>query len=276
MKTFSLMTLVLSIFLCSCLENKKPNGNFSSPSSDTIGYYSAKSLNGLGPFQLEKSTYYGTLTALKKEWRKDSRYDYNNYGSGLGEHFLGLILLNFDSTKTYQGDLIFSPKYLACNYIKAIGLYEYYISDIEISSLLLTFYHDTLIRIDCHQNDKIDEAFTMKYGTGKKIAYTTWKTPLGETNNRPSDNAIRSERARIVRIFEQIIWENENVKATSYTNIKYKEGKGASGAEYSSYDFSIISKNPKKILEIEKCDSINKSNYDKRRNIRGKEKLNNL
>ena len=141
----------------------------------------------------------------------------------------------------------------------------------------MTFYKDTLIRIDCDQNVKIDIGFVQKYGSGRVKEETIWDTPFGQTDKRPNENFIENGKAVILSIHNEKIWQNQKLKATSYIHISYKyKDKKYLGVDYSIRNFSIVSKDESKNNEMLKCDSINQSLYKTHRELKNKENLNKL
>ncbi len=234
---------------------------FNGANPDTSGYYAARNLEGLGSFLIGKSTYLQTLNDLKEAYRNDERYHYFNYGNGFGEVFSGLKEIQFDSVNKNQYNSIFTLRYLACNDVRIIGCYNYYMDDIEISDLVLTFYNDILIRIDCRQNDKIDEIFSLSHGAGKVKKETFWFTPNGKTNKKPDKELLDNGKADILSNYSEVIWENSAVKTTSYSRIKYKyENRRLTGIDYTINEFSIVSKDEIRNNEMISCDSISRLN----------------
>jgi hypothetical protein len=266
-----ILIFFLSVLYTSCIQVQQPSDKKSSIEPDTTGFYAARNLDGLGEFQIGKSTYMNTINSLKNEWRKDKRYSYSNNGKESGELFKGLKELKNDTATISKNTSSFSTRFLACKDVKAIGLDHYFIGDNEIDSLLLIFYEDILIRIDCQQNNKIDEGFTLKYGAGKVKDKTIWITPVGRTEKRPGDNLIINGSAHIFSIYNEKIWENQMVKATSYVYISYKyKDKKYLGEDYLILDFSIGSKDEIKNNEMMKCDSIYRASSKESKELRNK------
>jgi hypothetical protein len=255
--------LLIAVFCISCRDVQHYFELNKTTSPDTVGFYAARNLAGLGGFLIGKSTYSQTLEDLKNEWRKDDRYYYFNYGKGLGENFSGLREVKYDSANTLEANSIFPIRFIACKDVKIIGCYDYYLGDIEITDLALTFYKDTLIRIDCRQSDKLDQDFALKYGSDKVKSETVWFTPSGRTKIQPDKELLKKGSADVLSNFSERIWENQEFKAISYARIKYKyENKKFAGTDYKINEFSIVSKNEVRNGKMIRCDSISKTNIE--------------
>ena len=122
MRNYLTLIILTAIFFTSCKDVTQKSEKDTIILPDTTGFYAARNLKGLGVFIIGKSTYLNTLKNLKNEWRKNKRYDYFNYGKGLGESFSGLLEIKNDTTKTFQDNSLFSIHCLACKDTKAIGL----------------------------------------------------------------------------------------------------------------------------------------------------------
>ena len=281
-------TLIIAlIFLYSC-NNQSPQKKISidelSNLTDTIGYYAARNMKGLASFKIGESTYSETINQLKEEIRKDSRrFKETNYKespqySGYEEKYLdfkfdkkgnianqfyredfGSIFeeIKYDTISRYLKKDILNREIFGCPNIKELGMFEYYIGDIKIRSLKLKFYKDTLYQISCTQNNKIEEGFKAKYGNGRLINNSVWKTPRGETNVRPENEEVL-KKSQLLKIDEKIIWENESIKTESQTYCKYKyEGDKFIEPDLDSYNsyFNIWLKNELKMNEIKDCEN---------------------
>ena len=174
-------------------------------------------MKGLASFIIGESTYTKILNLIKEEIRKDSRrYKETNYKefpryTGYQEKYLdykfdkkGSIASQFyredfafifkeiiyDTISSFLKEDILNREIFGCPSIRELEMFEYYIGDIEIRSLKLKFFNDTLCQISCSQNDKIEQGFKAKYGDGRLINNSVWKTPRGETNVRPENDAV--------------------------------------------------------------------------------------
>jgi len=222
--------------------------------NDTTGYYATRNMKGLASFKIDESTYNKTLNLIKNEMENDAedRYKYRENKSSfpsLDEHSW-LDGLKENDTRIYL-ESVTDPNKKQNSNIKTLEMSYpgYYIGDIKISNLKLTFFKDTLISIECDKSD-IDQAFTTKYKPSTFIEETTWKTWYGETKKRPSQNAINKNRALLLDSHDEKRWENEMVKAISYSHYywKYKDKKQISADGYSY--FRIESKNERRNKEI--------------------------
>lgn len=273
------LAIVIGFFSCNNPTSKnKENANL----PDTTGYFAARNMKGLGTFKIGESTYSEILKTIKEEIRKDSRrYKESNYKdlprySGYESKYLdfkfdkngniasqfyredfGSIFteVKYDTINSYLKKDILEREIFGCPNIRETRMYNYYIGDIELSSLELKFYKDTLYQINCYQNDKVEEGFKAKYGGGRLINNTEWETPSGRTNIRPENDAVL-KKSKLTKIDEKIIWENELLKAESQTYCEYKyDGDEYKGAGYSNSHFIIISKNERILNEIKDCEN---------------------
>lgn len=242
-----------TIFLSCGQQNSSSNNN---NSSDTTGTAATKRLKGIASFNIDESTYIRTLSLIKNEIRndKEDRYKYREnrrmFPSLDDEMWMSNSGLKDNETRIYLDSVTDKDKKQNPD-IKTIEISYpgYYIGDIEISNLKLTFFNDTLISIECDKDD-IESAFTKKYKPNSSIDETTWKTWLGETKRRPSDNAIRNDRALLTDSREEKIWENEKIKATAYSHYSWTyKGKKQTNSDGYSY-FKMETKNQKRINQM--------------------------
>jgi hypothetical protein len=265
-----LVIIVLGFFGCNN-PSSKSNGTINL--SDTLGYFAAKNMKGLGSFKIGESTRSEILNIIKEEIRKDSRryketnykelplysgyepkyldYKFDKKGNIASEFYredFGSIFneIKYDTISSFLKEDILKREVFGCPNIRELEMFKYYIGDIEISSLNLKFYKDTLYQIACSQNDKIEEGFKAKYGSGKTI-----------------DNTVK-KGDKLLKIDKNTIWENETVRAESQTYIECKyDGDKYQGAGYSNCFFNMNSKNEKKLSEITDCK--NAANETKKR-----------
>lgn len=279
MKTKIIILIMLATtFISNSCKQRIQNTSFTGI-NDTTGYYATRNMKGLASFKIDESTYNKTLNLIKNEMRNDieDRYKYRENKSSfpsLDEHSW-LDGLKENDTRIYL-EIVTDPNKKQNPNIMTLEMSYpgYYIGDIKISNLKLTFFKDTLIYIECDKSD-IDQAFTTKYKPSIFKEETTWKTWYGETKKRPSQNAI-NKRAFLIDSHDEKRWENEKVKAISYSHYswRYKNKKQIS-ADGSSY-FRIESKNERRIKEL--LDSQNSIN-DKIQNeekMKEKESINKL
>jgi hypothetical protein len=249
MRAFLTVLTVFFIILNSCKNSSKSDNSKTSDKTDTIGYFEARDLHGLANFIIDKSSYVETFRTLNKEFKEDKRYD-NSSPFNITETI-------YDTTENFLNKDILERRIFGCPNLKAIKVSTYFIGDIEISNLKLTFYQDTLIRVDCAQNDEIEEGFIAKYGNGKSVDNSLWRTPSGETNERPNDDLIG--KSQLLKIDETKTWENKNVIAKSSIYCVYKyDGDKYLGADNSTSirDFTIVSKHEERNIEMNRCDSL--------------------
>lgn len=219
------------------------NGSLNNNPSDTTGTAATKRLKGIASFNVDESTYAKTLALIKNEIRndKEDRYKYRENKSefpSLDDHtWMSNSGLNDNETRVYLESVTDKSKKQNPD-IKTIEISYpgYYIGNLEISNLKLTFFKDTLISIECDKED-IESAFTKKYKPNSSIDETTWKTWYGETKSRPSDNAIKNDRALLTDSREEKIWENDKIKATAFSHYSwtYKDKKQTNADGYSYF-----------------------------------------
>ncbi|HAZ01080.1 MAG TPA: hypothetical protein DCY97_02735 [Marinilabiliales bacterium] len=276
MKAITIVLIVVFFSSCDFSSNQKQilnNENY----SDTSGYYAARNLKGLSSFIIEKTTYIEAINLIKEEIRKDyKRYKDSKYKEspkyfGYEEKFrdfkfdkkgniasefyredFGLIFteVKYDTLYSLLKNTSYDKEIFGCPNIREIKMSEYFIGNIEINSLLLKFYKDTLFEINCDQKDEIENGFKEKYGAGKFINNTLWKTKFGQTKTEPANDA------KLLVLDEKHIWENEYIKAESESYCKYKyDGDKYKGADMNSYysSFEIVSKNKDHEKEIKEC-----------------------
>jgi hypothetical protein len=255
----TLMFLFLTILIASC---DQQNGSTKSENAnDTTGTAATKNLNGVASFIIDKSTYEKTLSSIKNEIRtdKEDRYKYRENRSSfpsLDDHtWMSNSGLTDNETRIYLESVTDKSKKQNPD-IKRIEISYpgYYIGNLEISNLKLTFFKDTLISIECDKED-IESAFTKKYKPNSTLDETTWKTWHGETKIRPSENAIKNNRALLVDSREEKIWENEKVKATAFSHYSWKyKNKEQTSADGYSY-FRMETKNQRRRQQMTESDN---------------------
>lgn len=251
-KAIFLLSLPIIIGACGQQSGSSDNNN----PSDTTGTAATKRLQGIASFIIDESTYAKTLSLIKNEIRndKEDRYKYRENRRmfpSLDDHtWMSNSGLNDNETRIYLESV--TDKNKKQNHdIKTIEISYpgYYIGTLEISNLKLTFFKDTLISIECNKED-IESAFTKKYKPNSSLDETTWKTWYGETKKRPSDNAIRNDRALLTDSREEKIWENDKIKATAYSHYSWSyKGKKQTNADGYSY-FKMETKNQRRIHQM--------------------------
>jgi hypothetical protein len=195
-------------------------------------YNEAKELKGLGPLILEKTTI-KDLYKIEKSIQKDSRYE------------------EFEK-HLFEDDKINGS---SCPLEKNYKIYKLMIGDIEVGDLHLKFYNDTLFKIECDRpSSDLINGFLQKYGKGTREKYNKVSGLKGHKNIDSKD---------------QIIWENEKIKAIRENiflmkNEKIKE----------SYDYMVISLKSGRIQKAIRqcCDSINIIN-EKEKNAKKQDDL---
>lgn len=282
MRNLAVLLVITCIVLLFCNNPSSQKISETSNLPDTTGYFAARNMKGLASFKIGESTYTEIINLIKQEIRKDSkRYKETNYKelprySGYQEKYLdfkfdkkgnivgqfyredfGSIFteIKYDTIGSYLKEDILNREIFGCPNIIELEMSDYYIGDIQISSLKLKFYKDTLYQISCSQNDEIEEGFKAKYGNGRSINNSVWKTPRGETKIRPENEEVL-RKSKLLKIDEKIIWENESVRAEAQTYHEYSyEGDKYIGAGYSNSYFTIISKNEMVSREIKDCEN---------------------
>jgi len=280
--TVSLLTICFCFFSCSNPSSQKNSVVNNVP--DTVGYFAARNMKGIAAFKIGETTRLQALKIIKDEIRKDSRrfketdykempkyhgyeanypdftFDKNGNISGtFNREYFDLIIkeVKYDTLNSYLKEDLLERDIFGCPKIRAINIFQYYIGDIELMSFELKFYQDTLYKISCNQEDKIESGFKEKYGEGKSTINNQWKTPFGIKNEAPENDALR-KKSQLLKIDEKHIWENEFVKATSQTYVLYKYTDGSdsfSDATSDSY-FVMESKNTKLLDKITECEDI--------------------
>ena len=146
-----------------------------------------------------------------------------------------------------QKDTIDCPsKYSYCNDVKIFKIDKYSISGIPFEKLYLTFFKDTLVKIDCNDNEKITEALTYKYGEAKVIKDII---------------SIRCGDKFIDKTNTSKLWQNERLMAVTFLSDYF-----CVEQDYDSY-FRIIAKG-KFYDSYINCDKESKKSFiDRMRNI---------
>lgn len=278
MKNITVSLLIICFGFLSCSNPSSQKNTVVNNVPDTAGYFAARNMKGIASFKIGETNYSQALKIIRDEIRKDYqetnsnempkyrgyepkfmvfKYDKNgNPVSWFYREDYGSIIkeVKYDTLKSYlKGDLdylSFDTEIFGCPKIKSINMFSYYIGDIELTRFELKFYQDTLYKISCSQNDKIEDGFKAKYGNGRLIDNSVWKTPRGKTNVRPENDAIR-KKSQLLKIDKEHIWENESVMAVSLTYIEYKHED-----TYSSLYFVIESKNTKLKDKITECEDV--------------------
>jgi hypothetical protein len=284
---FSIIIAYIILGLINCSDKNRTIADNYNP-IDTLGSYKAKNLNGLSHFIIGVSTYSKTLSDLKKEWKTAKKeigntgvmtnaYYYTDWSSiGMGEDsYSGLVEIKWDTIKKYESeyDLLHDDIEL-CKDVKRIKMIDYYVGNVDIRNLCLTFFKDTLYKITCYQNDDIDSAFIIKYGKGKYVDKTKW-LKNGRVIINPDQTFIdknRSPNFNIIEIYEQRIWENDQIKAESMTNIHYVK----SNANSYVHDFYIISKDTIIESELKRCRDLGYAKLKEKTQREKRENLNEL
>ena len=236
-----LTTILISAFY-SCTTNTKFNIKKQFDDTDTIGYYNARLLKGLGMFYINKSTFKDIYKQLITEIKNDSRYPKYLYPK------LVIDVCTYDTIPKLISTNYLDKKQFGCPRIKKIKLNKYFIGDIEISNLELTFFDNILIEIYCNHNDKIEEGFIYKYGKDNYFKNNIWVVNGKKTTNRPSDDKLRD--SKLIVIDERYYWHNNLllVESVTYNKYKYKDQR----AYYGSY-FKIITKDSLMKKQILDC-----------------------
>jgi len=279
--TVSLLIICFGSFSCSNPTSQKNTVVNNVP--DTAGYFAARNMKGIAAFKICETKYSQALKIIKDEIRKDSRrfketnykempkyhgyeakypdftFDKNgNIASSFNREYFDLIIkeVKYDTLNNYLKEDLIKEEIFGCPNIKAIKIFQYYIGDIELMNFELKFYQDTLYKISCNQQDKIESGFKEKYGDGRSIINNEWKTPFGIKNEAPENDAIR-KKSQLLKIDEKNIWENESVKAVSQTYIQYeyKGGSDSFSDAYSDSYFAMDSKNTKLKDNITECEN---------------------
>lgn len=188
----------LLVVICySCVEVESYHSPFRSQAQL---YKEASELRGLNEFIINETTT-DKLKSINKKISLDSRY-FPLSSDG--------FKLNNDNSE--------------CPNIKIYKINEFFIEDLRISNLELTFYQDTLFKIILSESEVVKDAFNKKYGEGIR--------------NYNFSLASRNKKNEKMDVTENIIWENESVRAEYNNNLHTKMSR-----VLSSYrSFEIISK----------------------------------
>jgi len=284
MKTSIVIITSICLGLLSCTNPSAPKNKVENNVPDTVGFFAARNLKGIAAFKIGETTRSQALKIIKDEIRKDSRrfketdykempkyhgyeanytdftFDKNGNISGtFTREYFDLIIkeVKYDTISSFLKEDLLDREIFGCPKIRAIRIFQYYIGDIELMNFELKFYQDTLYKISCNQEDKIESGIKEKYGEGRTIVNNQWKTPLGIKNEAPENEAMR-KKSQLLKIDEKHIWENENVKAVSQTFVIYEYRNGSdsfSDAVSDSY-FVINTKNTRLLDKITLCESI--------------------
>jgi hypothetical protein len=227
--TVSLLIICFGSFSCSNPTSQKNSVVNNVP--DTAGYFAARNMKGIAAFKICETKYSQALKIIKDEIRKDSRrfketnykempkyhgyeakysdftFDKNgNIASSFNREYFDLIIkeVKYDTLNNYLKEDLIKEEIFGCPNIKAIKIFQYYIGDIELMNFELKFYQDTLYKICCNQQDKIESGFKEKYGDGRSIINNEWKTPFGIKNEAPENDAIR-KKSQLLKIDEKNI-----------------------------------------------------------------------
>jgi len=284
MKNLIICLLTICFGAISCSNPTSQKNTVANNVPDTAGYFAARNMKGIASFKIGETTRLQALKIIKDEIRKDSkRFKETNYkempryqgyeanypdftfdkngnisGTFYREYFDLIIKeVKYDTLKSYLKEDFLEREVFGCPNIRAIKIFQYYIGDIELMNFELKFFHDTLFKITCNQEDKIETGFKEKYGDGKSTINNQWKTPFGITNETPENDAIR-KKSQLLRIDEKHIWENKLLKATSqkYVRYEYSNGSDIFSDAYSNSYFIMESKNSKLLNRITECESI--------------------
>lgn len=126
----------------------------------------------------------------------------------------------------------------SCPDFRVLYMSRYYIEDLEINSLSLVFFRDTLVQIYFSGDEKVVEGFRYKYGEGSVAQETI-----------ASEGEIPQDR-KVVNI-KTLIWENEEIIASS-VYVDKRNSLTNPFPKINSY-FIIESKSNWK-LEVERCE----------------------
>jgi hypothetical protein len=262
MKNLSFI-LVISIIVIGC--NSQTSTPKVSLGNDTIGFYAARNLKGLASFKIGESTYRNVLNQIKDEIRKDSkRFEETDYKempryTGYQEKYPDFT---FDkagniASSFYREDFSFILDEINDTITKTVKMSSYFIDNLEVQYLELTFYSDTLIRIKSWQNDEIDKIFEQKYGDLHHKKELVWKNVIGVTIIRNEDGPP-SKNAKLISSIEENKWENERIIAESYSNYNFENENDPTGYSY----FMIESKNQRIMQTIKDSQDLSSKKRD--------------
>lgn len=236
---------------------------------DSTGYAAARNLKGLASFKISETTYNQALRTIKDEIRKDyidsrkqgktGRYNsYSTYRKILDREDFGDIKeFRYDTLEKYLENSTFDRNIFGCPSLKVIEMFDYFVGEINVRSLELNFFNDTLYRITAGQNDEIEKGFKEKYG-GHYIKNNKVQTPFGIKNEFPDSKSAR-DKSRLLEINEKYIWENETLIAVSHTYLIYryedKKSTHFSDAAHLSR-FYIETKNTNLLNRIKECENL--------------------
>jgi hypothetical protein len=284
MKNLIVILLIICISIFSCNNPTSQKNVVVNNVPDTVGYFAARNMKGLASYKIGETTYKQALKKIKDEIRKDSKrfketnyketpryngynanypdftFDKNGNISGtFNREDFGYIFkeVKYDTLDSYLKEDLLDREIFGCPNIRAINIFQYYIGDIELMSFELKFYRDTLYKISCNQEEKIESGFKENYGDGKSIVNNQWKTPLGIKSEAPENDAMR-KKSQLLKIDEKHIWENQNVRAVSQTYIRYVYAGGSDTFSDAASDsfFVMESKDTKLKERISECEGI--------------------
>jgi hypothetical protein len=304
MKNLTVCLLTICFGFLSCNNPSSQKNSIANNIPDTVGYFAARNMKGLASFKIGETTRSQALKIIKDEIRKDSRrfketdyketpryqgyeanypdftFDKNGNISGtFYREYFDLIIkeVKYDTLNSFLKEDLLEKEIFGCPNIKAINIFQYYIADIELMNFELKFYQDTLYKISCNQEEKIESGFKEKYGEGSTFNNNQWKTPLGIKNEAPENEAMR-KKSQLLKIDEKHIWENEHVRAVSQTYIRYEYKDGSdnfSDAASDSY-FIMESKNTRLLNKITECEDIAIKTKQRLEKLKNQKELNQL
>jgi len=233
---------------------------FLTVSISTIGQ---NKIEGVGKYKINKMTIVSLQNIINENnFILDSIKSYNEYSKFKKDSYLS----NLTSKKVYIAE-VFSdtikkynspPNSSLCKMRRVFYIPEMEISKIQLKDTYLTFYNDTLISVDIKYNDKITEAFTLKYGQ-----------PEIESNEE-TINCIENSNGKTIEKTEKMYyqnWENEDIKCTAALGFYYND---KCEQTYLSY-IMIYLKGKKE--EIRACDKNELEQLTIRKNKRKKSQL---
>ena len=245
---------------------------------DTTGFYAARNLKGLASFQIGETTYKQAIKILKDDIRRDynasRQEDYTGYSTRYNsyspdhpefvsnklvyrESFSSVIKeTKFDTIQSYLKEDLLDREVFGCPNLREIRMFEYYIGNIEVRSLKLNFFNDTLFSINANQDDELEKGFIEKYG-GLYTERNKIRTPSGIKSEYPISQTAR-QKSQLLEIDEEYIWENEKVIARSHSNIEYHyEGKSTTHTDFDYYSsFTIETKDTTLLKKILDCKNL--------------------
>lgn len=150
-------------------------------------------LKGIGYFIIDD-----TQTNIISKVKNDVRT--HNYQCEIKDISNEISELKTRISKRIGENIVYKKHY--CPDLKVLFISKFYIGGIELNNIELSFYNDSLFKMQCDYSRDLVDGLIYKYGNGKEYK--------GVNNEALTNKAIAS--------FRENIWENDNVFCKAYTS----------------------------------------------------------